>query len=117
MKWNKMQFISIFLLAFLGVYVFAGVGGETEGVEQIRDKYNNETNLGDAWVYGDDFNEDETALVKDIDGVTDTLRRLYLTSVGEGDKKPEINMYFQDDNTISMPKVVEGKEYNPANNN
>ena len=30
---HKAQFISIFLMAFLGVFVFAGVGGESVGLE------------------------------------------------------------------------------------
>lgn len=114
MKWNKMQFISIFLLAFFGVYVYACVGGETVGVKQIREKFNAESNLGDAWVYGDNFSKDELALVKKINGVDQAERRLYLTAVGEGEKKPVINMYFQDENLISMPKVVEGEKYDTS---
>ena len=30
---HKTQFLSIFLMAFLGVFVFAGVGGESVGLE------------------------------------------------------------------------------------
>ena len=30
---HKAQFLSIFLMAFLGVFVFAGVGGESVGLE------------------------------------------------------------------------------------
>lgn len=114
MKWNKMQFISIFLLAFFGVFVYAGVGGETAGVKQIRQEYNQETKLGDAWIYGDTFSEDELASLRNIDDIELAERRLYLTAVGEGNKKPVINMYFQDENLISMPKVVEGKDYDPT---
>ena len=32
MKEHKLQFISIFLMAFIGVYIFAGIGGEWAGV-------------------------------------------------------------------------------------
>lgn len=32
LKKNKWQFISILLMAFLGVYIFTGVGGEWAGV-------------------------------------------------------------------------------------
>ena len=37
---HKTQFISIFLMAFLGVFVFAGVGGESVGLEvNVNDFY------------------------------------------------------------------------------
>ena len=37
---HKAQFISIFLMAFLGVFVFAGVGGESVGLEvNVNDFY------------------------------------------------------------------------------
>jgi hypothetical protein len=37
---HKSQFISIFLMAFLGVFVFAGVGGESVGLEvNVNDFY------------------------------------------------------------------------------
>lgn len=111
MRWNKMQFISIFLLAFLGVYVYAGVGGEVAGIREIRNSYNEETNLGDAWIYGENFTEDDLQAVKDIEGITDAQRRLFLTAVGESEQKPTIYLYFQEDNGISKPKVVQGEEF------
>ena len=37
---HKTQFISIFLMAFLGVFVFSGVGGESVGLEvNVNDFY------------------------------------------------------------------------------
>lgn len=114
MKWNKMQFISIFLLAFLGVYVYAGVGGEVAGIREVRNSYNEETNLGDAWVYGENFTEDDLQAVKEIKGVTDAQRRLFLPAVGESEQKPTIYLYFQEDNVISKPKVVEGDAFDEA---
>ena len=39
MKANKWQFLSILLMAFLGVYIFTGVGGEWAGVNHYRKGY------------------------------------------------------------------------------
>lgn len=114
MKWNKMQFISIFLLAFLGVYVYAGVGGEVAGIREVRDSYNKESNLGDAWIYGENFTKDDLEAVKGIEGITDAQRRLFLTAVGESEQKPTIYLYFQEDNVISKPKVVKGDAFDPS---
>ena len=114
MKWNKMQFISIFLLAFLGVYVFAGIGGEVAGVRATRNAYNKETNLGDAWIYGANFTEDDLQAVKEIEGIADVQRRVFLKAVGASEQKPTIYLYLQEENTISKPKVVRGDAFDPS---
>ncbi len=44
---HKTQFLSIFLMAFLGVFVFAGVGGESVGLEVNVNEYYDATNLAD----------------------------------------------------------------------
>ncbi len=54
---HKAQFISIFLMAFLGVFVFAGVGGESVGLEVNVNDYYDETNLADGWIYSNYIND------------------------------------------------------------
>ena len=54
---HKTQFISIFLMAFLGVFVFASVGGESVGLEVNSDNFYNETNLADGWIYSMNIND------------------------------------------------------------
>ena len=54
---HKTQFISIFLMAFLGVFVFACVGGESVGLEVNSDNFYNETNLADGWIYSMNIND------------------------------------------------------------
>lgn len=102
------------MLAFLGVYVYAGIGGEVAGIREVRNSYNKETNLGDAWIYGENFTEDDLEAVKGIEGISNAQRRLFLTAVGESEQKPTIYLYFQEDNVISKPKVVKGDAFDPA---
>ena len=59
MKEHKLQFISIFLMAFIGVYIFAGIGGEWAGVNHYREHYYEETNLADGWIWGEGFTDDD----------------------------------------------------------
>ena len=54
---HKTQFLSIFLMAFLGVFVFAGVGGESVGLEVNIDQYYEDTNLADGWIYSANIND------------------------------------------------------------
>ena len=65
MKLYKVQFISIFLMSLLGVFVFAGINGEWYGMQKEIDKYYADTRLPDFWVVGDNFSgQDITAAEK-----------------------------------------------------
>ena len=46
---HKTQFLSIFLMAFLGVFVFAGIGSECVGLEVNVGNFYEDTNLADGW--------------------------------------------------------------------
>lgn len=54
---HKAQFISIFLMAFIGVFVFAGVGGESVTLEVNINNYYEDTNLADGWIYSPYLND------------------------------------------------------------
>ena len=62
---HKTQFLSIFLMAFLGVFVFAGVGGESVGLEVSVNEYYNATNLADGWIYSANLDDDFVDEVKE----------------------------------------------------
>ena len=108
MKANKWQFLSILLMAFLGVFIFTGVGGEWAGVNHYRKGYYQETNLANGWVWGEGFTDSDVAKVKAIPGVTGAEKRCYLEAKGQDQYDPTIYLYGLKENTICMPKVVEG---------
>ena len=65
-KNHKIQFISIFLMAFLGVYVFTGFGAESFGFEETSSTYYGETNLADGWIYASNIDDDFVNKVNDL---------------------------------------------------
>lgn len=50
---HKLQFIAIFLMCFFAIYIFVGVGSEAYGIETNLNKYYNDTNMANVWVYND----------------------------------------------------------------
>jgi putative ABC transport system permease protein len=63
LKLNKAQFISIFLMSFLGIFIYTGIGSEWNGLQQTANRFYEETKFADAWVYGNGFSkEDEKAV-------------------------------------------------------
>ena len=45
-------------MAFLGVFVFAGVGGESVGLEVNSNNFYQDTNLADGWIYSANLDTD-----------------------------------------------------------
>lgn len=104
------QFFSIFMLAFLASNMFTGIQGEVESVVAGRKGYEEQINLADGWIYGDDFskqNEEDIAALNEIQNVE---RRYYLKTKDENNSN--MYMYFQDESVVSKPLVLEGEEYN-----
>ena len=57
-KINKTQFISIFLMAFLGIFAFCGVCSEYYGLEQTSNDFYADNNLADGWIYNTTITDD-----------------------------------------------------------
>ena len=113
MKQNKWQFISIMIMAFLGVFIFTGIGGEWAGVESYRKGYYEQTNLADGWIWGEGFTDDDLNKVKNIDGVTGAEKRCYVEVTVQDEYNPTVYLYGLEKNSICKPFVVDGEEFNP----
>ena len=79
-KYNKSQFFTIFLMVFLGVFVFAGVHAYMDGMQVSADNYYEKNNLQDLWLSGLNFSKDDLKQVKELDNIKDAERALTLTT-------------------------------------
>ena len=109
-KVNKTQFISIFLMAFLGVFAFCGVCSEYYGLEQTSDAFYEDTNLADGWIYNVTITDEAVDEINNH--TTDSERQLVVTSVGNFSNDPEIKLHFLENNSISTFYVVDGEDFN-----
>ena len=108
---HKTQFVSIFIMAFLAVFIYAGIGGEWIGLRRNVDKFYEQTNLADVFLYGKGFLENHEQAVRNIDGVTAVERRLVLDAAAELDGNPNIALHFVEKNEISSVYLLEGEEF------
>ena len=109
---HKAQFISIFLMAFLGVFVFAGVGGESVGLEVNSNNFYEDTNLADGWIYSLNISDLFLDQVNCLGATTQMERQVVVDSVGDFDNDPDITLHFVENNTMSKFFLVEGEELN-----
>lgn len=109
---NLSQFITIFLMVFLGVFVFAGIHSYMDGMKVFGDKYYNDNNLPDLWVSGENFSSKDLKDIKNIDGVADAERVLTLSTVLDGFTDVDVEANFIESNNISKMNIVKGDKFN-----
>ena len=80
---NRTQFISIFLMAFLGLFVFAGIDAESTGIGISTAQYYEETNLADNWVMGTSFSTEEVKRLEALPQIASVDRKLVLEALGK----------------------------------
>lgn len=108
---HRTQFISIFLMAFLGVFIYAGIGGEWMGLKETSTKYYKDTNFADVWLYGSNFSDNDEKAIQKIEGITDTERCLVIDSVGKFSNDPKISLHFLEKGDITKSYLVSGEEF------
>ena len=116
-KMHKTQFISIFLMAFLGVFVFSGVSGEALGLEASVNQFYEDTNLADGWIYSPYLND---MFVYNVDmlGATNQMeRQVVMDSQVDFENKPDVTLHFVENNTISKFYLMEGSPLNINDSN
>ena len=116
-KMHKTQFISIFIMAFLGVFVFSGVSGESIGLEESVNQFYEETNLADGWIYSPYLN-DLFLYNVDMLGATNQMeRQAVMDSQANFENKADVTLHFVENNTISKFYLMEGNPLNISDAN
>ncbi len=110
-KQNKMQFFNIFIMVFLGVFVFAGIHSYMDGMQISGDKYFESNNLQDIWISGENFSSDDLEKVKDVKNVKNAERILSIRTNLENYDDVELEANFIETNEISKMYVVSGERY------
>ena len=109
---NKSQFVTIFLMVFLGVVIYSGITAYMDGMKYGADKYYEENNFQDIWVIGTNFTKENLEDVKKINNIKDAERKL--TVIGSLDEilDSTIQINFIESNNISKFYVKEGEGFN-----
>ncbi|CDE90599.1 putative uncharacterized protein [Clostridium sp. CAG:389] len=108
---NKMQFFNIFIMVFLGVFVFAGIHAYMDGMEKSADKYYENNNFQDIWLSGENFSNEDLEKVKNTENVKDAERLLTIKTELENKDGVTLDTNFIESNNISKMYVVDGEEF------
>lgn len=113
---NRTQFLSIFLMAFLGMMVFAGIDAESNGLGVSYTRYFEQTRTADYWVIGNNFTKRDADTLESLPEVETVDRKLVLDGKCKLPTGEELDMEFNfmETMTCSYPYVVEGEPFNAS---
>ena len=109
-KQNLSQFITIFLMVFIGVMAYSGIESYMEGMKQTANNFYGEYNLQDLNVMGALTNENLDT-IKQINNVKNAEGKLSISTVLENNNDITLSMNFIETNEISKFYIVKGKEF------
>ena len=107
-KDNRKQFIAIFLMSFITLLAFSGIGSEVQGLHENLDDYYNQTNMADVYALGIDFNDSLINDFKDMDSTKEIERQFVVKSTARLDDEPIVTLHFMEKNNISKYYPVVG---------
>ncbi len=110
MNEHKTQFLAIFLMSFLTLWVFTGVGSEVAGLEQTVNDFYDDTNMADVWIYSDNIDNDTVNKISNISSTDQLERQLKISSTANIDGNPTLTLHFVENNSISKYYPIEGGE-------
>ena len=108
-KNNLSQFITIFLMVFIGILAYTGIESYMMGMQKTSDKFYKENNLQDLNVVGANFTTQDLDDIKKINHVKDAERKLSITATTDNDKTLLVN--FIESNNISEFYIVKGEKF------
>ena len=83
---NLSQFITIFLMVFIGVMAYSGIEAYMDGMRKTADVFYTENNLQDLNLMGTNFTKDDIDKLKSLDNIKDAERKLSVTGLTDKDK-------------------------------
>ena len=113
-KDHKAQFLSIFLMALIGVFAFTGISGEAVGLVEVSSSYYEDTNLADGWIYGEEIDDDVFSDIKSMDEIKDAQREMVVDTVANYSSDPDITLHIvEGKQNISKFYLFKGEDFNP----
>ena len=99
-KQNLSQFITIFLMVFIGVMAYSGIESYMEGMKQTANNFYTDYNLQDINAIGE-LTKENLDTIKQIENVKNAESKLVVNGVLEENSNITLQLNFIEKNEIS----------------
>lgn len=114
-KNNFSQFVTIFLMVFIGVMAYSGIESYMEGMKKTANNFYGDYNLQDLNVMGE-LSKENVETIKEINNVRNAEGKLSINAVLDDNNDITILMNFIETNDISKFYIVEGEKFDTNTN-
>lgn len=112
---GRTQFLSIFLMAFLGLAIFVGIDAESNGIGLSTEAYYQTTHVADGWVLGDNFTQEEAEKLAALPQIATVDRKLVIRGKAKlsGGEELDMELNFLESMQCSYPYLIAGEPFAP----
>jgi len=107
---NLGQFLSLFVLSFLAVSLFACMKASNISAYNKLEDLRAATNCADGWIFSEHFSEEDLSSVEALSDISSAQRRLHVTATAEGFDQAQLEVYVLDEEIVSTPYYISGKK-------
>ncbi len=107
---NFGQFLSLFVLAFLAVCLFACMKASNISAYNKLDDLWSTTNCADGWIYSESFSKDDLAKIRELPDVTSAQRRVHVKATAVQHDQAQLEVYLLEEALVSNPYFISGQE-------
>ena len=111
-RFNLSQFITVFLMVFIGIMAYSGIRSYMDGMTKTADVFYEEQNLQDLEAMAPNFTDKDLEKAKKINHVNNAERRLTIVGNMDSEKDITLQLNFIEENKISEFYVVQGEGFN-----
>ena len=110
----KAQFVSMIIMAAIGIGVFVGFNMEWRSIEKNTGDFFEQTNYADYRIVNEQgFTEEDVSAVKAIDGVKAATRVLNINVDVKGEDK-SLALFVPEEYTVSTMYVSDGEDFDKS---
>lgn len=111
LKANASQFLAIFFMIFLGIFIYSGMSSIGEGMGQSGLQFYSMCNLADAITYGGPFDQKHLEAISKENGIDAVQTRLQINTIWNNDSATTLQMNVISSDSISGMMVTDGSKF------
>lgn len=111
------QFVSVFMMAFLAMTIYSGMEGVWYGLSTTANDYYKETNLCDAWLYGNMISQEQWNQLQNLEDVKCISRSMtFGCTMPDLDDESSLKIITVGSTDTMSPKQIDGNAFQTNQN-
>ena len=111
LRFNAVQFVSIFIMCFLALFLLAGFDADTQGRLRSSDRYFKKTNFFDLLLTSEGFTREDLDALEDIPEIEHAERRTSLLGKVTNCLNKKIELNFIESDEVCRLYLIEGEPF------